>query len=684
MILLITVVSLLILCLAIRLLGMLRYIPNHRVGVVEKMFGRKGLATGFIAREGQTGFQPDVLRGGFHIFPPFQYRVHSLPLVTIPQGTIGYVFARDGVALHQDQALAGSGDGDFQDARSFLESGGQRGPQRRILREGTYAINLVMFIVITRDQVFYLPLEVGENQVIESMADVIRERKGFTPLVISSDLDQLGVVTIHDGPSLALGEIIAPVTGNDPMITEKYHNNFQDAECFLAAGGRRGRQLQVLVEGTYYMNRLFATVEMVPKMVIDVGSVGVVVSYNGETGNDLSGAAYSHGEMVESGKRGVWSTPLMPGKYAFNTYAGKVIMVPTTNIILKWIRSESGSHRLDDNLAEVSLITKDAFELSLPLSVVIHIDYRQAPLMIQRFGDIRKLIEQTLDPMISAYFKNIGQMRTVIQLLQERSEIQRTACLEMREKFSRYNLDLEEVLIGTPASAKGDNAIELILRQLRARQVAEEQVETYARQQCAAVKERELREAEARAVTQQKITESELSITIQGNEGKADFQRSVQKAAEIRTLAEADADKARLLSAGEASRIRVIAEAEAERIARVGIAQALAVEEQVHAYGGPRFQLTQQVLGRFAEAVEKSGVEVVPRIVMGGTGGDGDAHLGGPGLLQSLLGVLLSGRLADDIPVAARERDPAMESLRSAMKGSLRSALDPSAPSRPT
>jgi uncharacterized membrane protein YqiK len=677
MILLITIVSLLLLAIAIRATGMVRYIPNHRVGVVEKLFGRQVLATGFIARDGQIGFQPDVLRGGIHLFPPCQFRVHSLPLVTIPQGTIAYVFARDGRELHQDQALAGSGAGDFQDARGFLASGGQRGPQRRILREGTYAINLVMFIVLTRDEVFYLPLEAREVTVIDGMASVIQERHGFTPLVIGSEKDQLGVVTIHDGPSPAHGEMIAPVIGDDPAQGQAHHNNFQDAERFLAGGGRRGRQLQVLVEGTFYINRLFATVELIPKMIIDVGSVGVVVSYTGEAGDDLSGAAYSHGEMVETGKRGVWSAPLMPGKYAYNTYAGKVVLVPTTNIILKWIRSESGSHRLDDNLSEVSLITRDAFELSLPLSVVIHIDYRQAPLMIQRFGDIRKLIEQTLDPMISAYFKNIGQKCTVIQLLQERAEIQRTACLEMRERFARYNLELEEVLIGTPTSTHGGHAIEQILHQLRARQVAEEQVETYARQERAAVKERELREAEARAAAQQRITESEMSITIQGNEGKADYQRSVQNAAVIRMLAEADADRARTLATGEAARIKTIAGADAERVARIGVAQALAVEEQVRAYGGPRYNLTQQVLCRFAEAVEASGVELVPRIVVGGFAVGGDAGSSGPGLLQSLLGVLLASRMSDDQPGPGAVRDPAMESFSATLKDALRSPGTP-------
>src|SRR5262249_13544571 len=153
--------------------------------------------------------------------------------------------------------------------------------------------------------------------------------------------------------------------------------------------------------------------------------------------------------------RGVWRDALAPGKYAFNTSAGKVVPVPTTNFILKWIRSESGAHRYDENLAEVSLITKHAFEPSLPLAGVVHIDDRKAPLAILRLWDRRPLVEQTLDRMVSAYFKNVAQTRTLIQLLQDRSQIQSQATLEMRERFAHYNLELEEVLIGTPTSQPG-------------------------------------------------------------------------------------------------------------------------------------------------------------------------------------------------------------------------------------
>src|SRR5262245_63133381 len=102
------------------------------------------------------------------------------------------------------------------------------------------------------------------------MAARVAERGGFEPVVLTGSDDVLGVVTIHDGPSLEPGEIIAPMVGDDRGVAATDHNNFQDPERFLAGGGRRGRQLQVLVEGTYYLNRLFATVELVPKAIVEV------------------------------------------------------------------------------------------------------------------------------------------------------------------------------------------------------------------------------------------------------------------------------------------------------------------------------------------------------------------------------------------------------------------------------
>jgi uncharacterized membrane protein YqiK len=253
--------------------------------------------------------------------------------------------------------------------------------------------------------------------------------------------------------------------------------------------------------------------------------------------------------------------------------------------------------------------------------------------------------------MVSAYFKNVAQTRTLIELIQQRSEIQQRAGQEMKERFEHYNLELQEVLIGTPTSAPNDRAIETILTQLRARQIAEEQVATFGQQQKAAVKERELREAAAKAQQQQSLTESEIAITIQENQGKAEYQRSLQKSAEIRVLAEAEAEKA----------------------ARIGIGQAIATEEQVRAYGGPKFQVAQQVMNRFAEAIETARVDVVPKIVVGGgaAGGNGGAGSAtGSSLLEALLAIVLSEKLGDGVR-GEGTRAPELEELRSGIRQSL-------------
>jgi uncharacterized membrane protein YqiK len=228
--------------------------------------------------------------------------------------------------------------------------------------------------------------------------------------------------------------------------------------------------------------------------------------------------------------------------------------------------------------------------------------------------------------MVAAYFKNIGQTRTLIQLIQERSQVQAQSSVEMKERFAHYNLELEEVLIGTPSSSANDRKIEEILAQLRDRQIAVEQIETYSKKELAAAKERELRQAEAIAKQQTSLTESEVRITIESNEGKASYQRSVQ----------------------EAAKIKAIAEAEAEREARIGIARAVALEEQVRAYGGPQFQVLQQVMDRFSAAVEKSGVDIVPRMVITGGNGQNGTSSGSYSAFEALIAMLLSEKFQGD------------------------------------
>jgi len=608
------------------------YVPNNRVGVLERLWAGKGsVKRGLVALGGEAGYVPELLRGGFHLLFPFQYRVHKVDLVTVPQGEIGYVFARDGKALEAGQSLAGNSNADdFESVREFLAAGGQKGPQRKVLREGVYAINIAQFVVLTRANTYAVALAKSDTDTIESMRAQIEARGGFHPVVIGEQSaqglrvtdpgakeartvnDVIGIVTVHDGPGLPAGELIAPAVGADRSMAATYHNNFQDADRFLAAGGFRGRQYQVLVDGTYYVNRLFASVEFIEKTLVPMGTVGVVVSFIGKRGTDRSGVEYQHGELVGDGERGVWEAPMLPGKYAFNRFAGAIAKVPTTNFILKWESGQSGSD-FDRNLKEISLITKDAFEPTLPLSVVVHIDYKKAAKVIQRFGDVQKLVEQTLDPMVSAYFKNTAQTKTLIELLQQRADIQGQALADMKGKFAAYNLELQEVLIGTPKSPAGNSQIENILAQLRDRQVAREQIETYEQQEAAAVKERTLREAAAVAAQQKGLTESRIAIEIAENKGLAEVKTQTRQG-------EADAAKIRNVAMADAERIKAIGAANANRIELEGEATARAAHKQVEAYGGPEIRLAQEISAQITRAIAEGKLPVVPQILVGGDG----------------------------------------------------------------
>ena len=653
-----------------------RYIPNSRVGVVEKLWSLEGsVAEGcIIALNGEAGYQADLLRGGFHFaYPRWQYRIHRVKLVTIPQGKIGYIYARDGEALAPGQTLGRMLNcNNFQDARGFLAGNteaardasgalltGQRGRQRAILREGAYAINPALFLVVTEDAVFALP-KVLHSQEIGAAADWQRELAecdGFSPVVIgapvksvdpihserSIEVDSMGIVTIQDGPSLLPGEIIAPPVGT--MVDDpNYHNNYQDPEAFLRAGGRRGRQLLPLTDGTYFINRWFASVETVPKTIVPIGYVGVVVSYCGRTGHDVSGATFRHGELVSEGERGVWERPLGPGKYAFNRCAASISLVPTTNFVLHWITGRSEIHRYDESLKSIDLVTRDAYEPLLPLSVVVHIDYQRAPSVVQRFGDVQKLITQTLDPLLSAYFRDIAHKKTMLELLHDRDKIQAEARDELRRRFRDFDIECVDVLIGKPNTDEKGGKIEGLLEQLRQRQLSIEQLETYERQSTAAERLRLLHEAQAQANMQTELTNARVQVQIAESHADADLARARRQGEQAIVVAEAELASSRRLAeqtvilAEADSRQKVLAgRGEAQRILQTGLSEAAVLLRKIHSFGDPRLY----ALAGLSEQLSHSAQPLVPERVFI-AGGDGANTQGGQGIVGLLLNLLVA------------------------------------------
>jgi uncharacterized membrane protein YqiK len=236
-------------------------IGERQVGIVVKRFSRDGrkLAPGrLVALNGEAGLQADTLAPGWHFgYWSWMYNIIKVPVTVIPQGEIGLVVAAAGEAVPAERILGKVVECDkFQDTRKFLLNGGEKGRQLGILTSGTYRINTAVFTVI---------MTANANQHDMNPNDLH---------VYSVEPDMVGVVTTLDGAPIPEGEIAG--------LYLPGHDNFQNAEAFMQAGGQRGLQEQVLLSGSWNLNPWFVHVEQVPMTEIPIGYVGVVISFIGK------------------------------------------------------------------------------------------------------------------------------------------------------------------------------------------------------------------------------------------------------------------------------------------------------------------------------------------------------------------------------------------------------------------
>ena len=376
-------------------------IGERQVGVVVKKFSSRALPVGrLIALDGEAGYQAETLPPGVHFaYWRWQYSVEKAPLTVIPQGEIGLVVAADGKAMAGERILGRSVRCNaFQDARAFLTGGGEKGRQLAILTAGTYRINTALFDVITRQTA-------GAHGML---ADSLRVHR--------IEADRVGIVTTLDGAPIDATEIAGP--------TVPGHDSFQNGQAFIESGGRRGLQEQVLLSGSWNLNPWFVQVEPVPMTEIPIGHVGVVISFVGQAHEDVSGADFKHGDLVDAGHKGVWVTPLYPGKHPLNTRIMKVELVPTTNIVLNWA-GRTEAHNYDAKLSSITVRSRDGFAFTLDVSQIIHVAAPDAPKVISRVGSMQNLVDHGLQPIVGNYFRNAAQSFTVLDFLSRAASARR-------------------------------------------------------------------------------------------------------------------------------------------------------------------------------------------------------------------------------------------------------------------
>ena len=217
----------------------------------------------------------------------------------------------------------------------------------------------------------------------------------------------------------------------------------------------------------------------------------------------------------------------------------------------------------------------------------------------------------------------------------------------MKAKFEAYSLELQEVLIGTPRAPAGDHTIENILIQLRSRQVAREQVETYQEQEKAAVQERTLNEAKATAAAQAALTQSLIQVKVHENEGSAALARA-QKDAET---AQGDGGRGRRAVAARGP-------GRGGPVLAVGTANAQADQAlRSMPMAGRNSAWPSRTFASFADALTKINQPLVPQFLMSGAQGQesNNAGLIPTAMLSSMFGQMMPDaleRLKDEAPNA--------------------------------
>ncbi len=550
----------------------------------------------FLANQGEKGPQLQILPPGLYRVNPYLFKITKVGSIDIPNGRIGLVMARDGEPIPPGRLLGRriEGHDNFQNGQKFLEAGGHKGPQIDIMLPGSYRINTKLFQVEIKD------------------ATVVPTKK-------------VGMVTARDGDSLPPNEYVAK------MVTG--HREFQDAGAFLGSGGQRGPQLGFLRPGTYYINPLMFEVALDSVAEVERGNVAVIVSNVGmdptespkfkAAGADPLKAGIER-YVVDAGYRGIQREVAGPGTYYLNKLAYIPHVIPTTNITIDWADEQMAVKGQAPRVFNpLTIVSKDGFEMTISVKVIIRVLPEQAPQMVARIGTIENLIEHVIHPLIDSSFRNQASSTEAMKFMQDRHEEQRKAETHISNELDKYHVLCVSVLIcqiGLP---------EKLMETLTNKVVAAQQMSMFDAQKQAEDRRREMENTKAQANLQPNLVKSEVDVQIAN-----------QKKQEAVILAEGKGTATRLEQEGIAAGISAVGKAEGDKIRAIGQATAEAYQKQVAAVGQAPLALIE-----IMKQVSDGKVKITPDIMVQGGNGDGG---GASNMLAAFMGSLLAsgGKIA--------------------------------------
>ncbi len=621
----------------------------HRIGpsevglVTKKLAFRKLKGDNPIAFRGEAGYQAEMLMPGLRLrfWPVFSVDRH--PWVQVPAGEIGVVIAQVGAPLPigAKSARYHASFGDFSDLGAFL-AGGEKGVQRPVLPPGTLVpIHPVAFIVITSRQVFGVPVA-PDLAALAAGPGLSPESFGLSPdqlrvVVIAPQgaEDVIGLVTTLEGTPLDKGDIASRLGGFDDMAAleadagttdaelietllgskNELHNNYQDFQGFLDAGGRIGLQHDPLLYGAYLLNPFLVRVQLVPMLVVSQGEVAVIKGFVGLPTLDTSGAEFKFGSIVRPGHRGIWKEPLRTGKYAINPRVYAAEIVPTFILTLNWANAQSQAHDLDARLEPIVGKSREGFIFTIDLQVQIHVSDTKAPKVISMVGTMLNLVNEVLQSAVGNHFRNTLQDLEAVQFIETRREVQTAAYRAVSEYLAAYDVETRGVYIQDVVFP------EALVQVLTRREIANQERTTYVEQERAETARVEVEKARGTADMQAQLAAAQVSVDISTNEARAREAAANGEAAYVRLTGQAEAD-----------RTQAIGLAEARATEARGLAQAAGFEAQRDAIGEMATALV-----AVAGAVAEGRIDIMPEVLVTGGGGALD------GLAGTLMNLLRAG-----------------------------------------
>jgi uncharacterized membrane protein YqiK len=645
-----------------------QFIGATEVGLVNKRIGlRKLRDDNPIAFRGEAGYQARLLMPGLRLKLWPVFTVKKFPWVQVPAGEIGVVIAQVGAPLPigAKSAVYQSEFGNFSDLEVFLGYGGQKGVQRPVLPPGTLVpLHPVGFIVITSRGVFGVPVApdlaklAGGRQLTAGSFGLTPQQLGVVVIAPQGNLDVLGLVTALEGEPLPSGDIasrlggfadVAAMEANaevaDAEIIEvllgsknRLHNNYQDFQAFLDAGGRIGLQHDPLLYGAYLLNPFLVRVEMVPMLVVNQGEVAVMKAFVGLPTLDTSGVEFKFGSIVRPGHRGIWQEPLRTGKYAINPRVYAAEIVPTFILTLNWANLVSQAHDLDARLEPIIGKSREGFVFTIDLQVQIHVSDTRAPKVISMVGTMLNLVNEVLQSAVGNHFRNTLQELEAVRFIETRQAVQEAALDAVTRYLSAYQVETRGVYIQDVVFPP--ELVEVLTR----REIARQEETTLQEQQRAQMARIDMEQAKGTADMQAELAAAQVSVGISRNQAEAREAQAGGEAAYVRLTGQAEAD-----------RVRALGLAEAQATEALGLARATGFAAQADAIGQAPTALV-----AVTNAVADGHVDVMPDVlVTGGSSLDGLAatlmrHLTSNGTLAGApSAVLPSAVLPGDDPTVA-------------------------------